>query len=153
MLACSSSCVLQACKQRSFAWIVVSLTTDFVTKTRRDHPVLCPFVTTCQYSNRRLSTIMTQSTDNPTTIVDTQTKSDNKSDADKQQLDDLIHQVEGLKVKEPEEEENVSPEIRRAAKWISEAKRILVLSGAGVSCSAGESASSKTLQSRKCLPT
>jgi hypothetical protein len=75
--------------------------------------------------------------------------SDNRSDADnQQQLDDLIHQVEGLNVKEPEEEEEhhvVAPEIRRAAKWISEAKRILVLSGAGVSCSAGESCpSSKT---------
>lgn len=65
--------------------------------------------------------------------------SDKKNDGD---IDDLVNQVDNLGLnddkKDNEEEDNDNDDdIQKVASWIQESRKIVILSGAGVSCSAG----------------
>mmetsp|Transcript_4753 Transcript_4753/g.6877 ORF Transcript_4753/g.6877 Transcript_4753/m.6877 type:complete len:315 (+) Transcript_4753:154-1098(+) len=54
----------------------------------------------------------------------------------KNDVDELINQVESLGIKE-NEGAKIDKKIMKGAAWIKESKNIMILSGAGISCSAG----------------
>lgn len=64
------------------------------------------------------------------------TKSSDSNSGTKNELDELIDQVDSLGIRD-NESSRLDEKVIQGASWIKESKNIMILSGAGISCSAG----------------